>query len=218
VLSAKDSHGNTVPAAIAVMQQSVGVNLGNVLAAMASIAMWFCGLSCVTSASRALYSLARDEGVPGARIFKRVNPRFGTPGPAIWAIVLASFAAMAWTGAIPVVTSLSTVSLYLAYIIPVVLGYRARSWNAPWTAMSVWTLGRWGSLINVIAIVWAALICVILVMPPNQLAGLTFAAVIVALTLMYRLHVRHLFRLPHWVEDHMRVSEVTGQRPPHRTR
>jgi amino acid transporter len=151
-------------------------------------------------------------------MFKRVSPRFGTPGPAIWAIVLASFSAMVWTGAIPVVTSLSTVSLYLAYIIPVALAYRARRRSPPWTTLSVWTLGRWGSTVNVIAITWAAVISVILVMPPNQLAGLTLAGVLGALGLVYRLHVRSSLRLPHWLEDSGETAEVTAPPPPHRKR
>lgn len=198
VLNVKDAEGNPVPVAIAVMRQALGATLGNLLAALASMAMWFCGLSCVTSASRALFSLARDEGVPWSSLFKQVSPRFGTPGPAIWAIVLASFGAMAWAGAIPVVTSLSTVSLYLAYIIPVVLGYRARDWSTPWTAMSLWSLGRWGRLINVIAIAYACIMCVILAMPPNQLAGQTFAGVLIVLGAVYRFRVRRVFRVPEW--------------------
>ncbi|MCU1260071.1 MAG: amino acid transporter, partial [Bryobacterales bacterium] len=121
VLSSKDSGGNAIPAAIAVLQGALGAKFGNAIAALASMAMWFCGLACVASASRAVYSLARDRGFPWPAFFSRVNPKHGTPGPAIWAIVATSIAVMAWTGAVAVVTSLSTVALYLAYIIPVVL-------------------------------------------------------------------------------------------------
>lgn len=209
-LSATDGQGNAIPVAIAVLQQAVGPRLGNVLVALASIAMWFCGLSCLTSASRALFSLARDQGVPWSPLFSRVSGRFGTPGPAIWAIVSASFAAMAWTGAIPVVTSLSTVSLYLAYIIPVVLGYRARWRQNPWTALSVWSLGRWGAVTNIAAIAYAALVSIILVMPPNQLAGQTFAGVILALSLIYKFHVRRSFRIPRWAEPAPNVQQARG--------
>ena len=197
-LNARDARGNAIPTAVAVMQNALGARLGNVMVGLAAMAMWFCGLSCVTSASRALFSLARDKGVPWAGFFSRVNPRFGTPGPAIWGIIIASFAAMVWTGAIPVVTSLSTVSLYLAYIIPVVLGYRARKWDSPWTTMSVWTLGRWGAATNVVAIVYSLFVAVILVMPPNHLAGQTMAGVLAILAVIYVVRVRRLFRLPEW--------------------
>jgi amino acid transporter len=198
VLGAKDAGGNPIPAAIAILQTALGAKLGNAMAALASMAMWFCGLSCVTSASRAVYSLARDNGMPLANLFKRVNPTHGTPGPAIWSIVAASLAAMAWTGIVPIVTSLSTVALYLAYIIPIVLGYRARSGAGDWTRMSVWTLGRWGGAINLVAIVYGIAVCVILVMPPNELAGKTLAGTLAALTVIYFAAVRRSFNGPEW--------------------
>ncbi|MBL8241356.1 MAG: amino acid permease [Bryobacterales bacterium] len=197
VLGAKDAGGNPIPAAIAILQTALGAKLGNSMAALASMAMWFCGLSCVTSASRAVYSLARDNGLPFAALFKRVNPTHGTPGPAIWAIIGASLAAMAWTGIVPIVTSLSTVALYLAYIIPIVLGYRRRS---NWIGMAVWKLGDWGPAINIVAIVYGAFACVILVMPPNDLAGKTLAGVLLLLLAIYLAAVRKSFRGPEWAE------------------
>jgi amino acid transporter len=200
-LGARDEGGNPVPVAIAILQSSLGSRLGNALAALVSMAMWFCGLSCVTSASRALFSLARDGGVPWAPFFSRVNPKHGTPGPAIWAIVGASLAAMLWTGAVPIVTSLSTVALYLAYIIPVVLGLRARRQATSWVSAAVWTLGRHGTSVNRIAIAWTALVCVVLVMPPNQLAGQTLAGVLGVLGVLYIVVVRRRFSGPEWARS-----------------
>src|SRR5436190_3085372 len=112
-LGSQDAQGNAIPAVIAILGSALGAKAGNAMAALASMAMWFCGLSCITSASRGLYSLARDEGTPASRLLRAVNPAHGTPAPAIWAIVGASIAAMIWTKAVPVVTSLSTVALYL---------------------------------------------------------------------------------------------------------
>jgi amino acid transporter len=204
-LNAKDAGGNPVPAAIAILRNALGAKLGNALGALASMAMWFCGLSCVTSASRALYSLARDGGVPWAAFFSRVNPNHGTPGPAIWAIVGATLAAMLWTGAVPVVTSLSTVALYLAYVIPVVLALRARNMPAPWTSAAVWSLGRHGRAINVVAIAYTFFIAFVLVMPPNELAGQTLAGVLAVLTLLYLAVVKRRFSGPEWASEALKA-------------
>lgn len=207
VLAAKDSAGNTVPAVIAILTTALGAKAGNAMAALASMAMWFCGLSCITSASRALYSLARDEGTPMAAFMRSVNKTHGTPAPAIWAIVLASIAAMLWTAAIPVVTSLSTVALYLAYIIPVALALRARRAGSDWTTNAVWTLGRFGPAVNVIAIAFAVFISVVLIMPPNQLAGETLAGLLLALGVLYFAIVRTRYKGPRWSHHETAVRE-----------
>jgi len=207
VLGAKDAEGNTIPAVIAILSSALGARAGNAMAALASMAMWFCGLSCITSASRALYSLARDEGTPWSRRLRSVNPTHGTPAPAIWTIVFATIAAMVWTKAVPVVTSLSTVALYLAYIIPVVLGLRARYTGPDWPKSAVWTMGRYGPAVNVVAIAFAIFISFVLMMPPNQLAGETLAGLLVGLAVLYAVVARHKYKGPKWSQHEAAVGQ-----------
>ena len=207
VLAAKDADGNAIPAVIAILGSALGAKAGNAMAALASMAMWFCGLSCITSASRALFSLARDEGTPLSRLLRAVNPKHGTPAPAIWAIVVASIAAMVWTKAVPIVTSLSTVALYLAYIIPVWLGLRARRAGSDWPSAAVWSLGRFGPAVNAIAVAFAAFICFVLIMPPNQLAGETLAGLLIALGVLYAAVARRRYHGPKWSHHEVPVRE-----------
>ena len=198
VLGAKDVEGNAIPAAIAVFQQALGDRFGNAMGAVAALAMWFCGLSCITSSSRTLFSLARDNGTPKSGWLRHINSKHGTPARAIWVIVIASVAAMAWGGAVPIVTSFGTVAQYIAYITPVILAFFAR-WTRPqWTAQAVWTLGKYGAFINGIAIVYTVGICFILVMPPNDLAGKSLLGVVAALTLLYLFHTRKAYKGPQW--------------------
>ncbi len=198
VLGAKDAQGNQIPAVIAILQQALGAKAGNAMAALASMAMWFCGLACITSASRALYSLARDHGTPFADRVRWVSPRHGTPAPSIWLIVAASMAAMLWTEAVPVVTSLSTVALYLAYTIPIALAWRARRAGSDWPRHAVWSLGRFGAPLNAVAILYAAVISVVLIMPPNALAGKTLGGLLAGLAVLYFAVVRKRFKGPEW--------------------
>jgi amino acid transporter len=170
--------------------------------------MWFCGLSCIASASRALYSLARDGGAPFSDTLRRVNPKHNTPGAAIWTIVALSLAAMLWTGAIPIVTSLSTVALYAAYIIPIALKFFSAPAAGSTPAASPligtlgsappWNLGRYSRLCNATAITYTVVVCIVLVMPPNTLAGVTFAALLAALTLLWFAWARRVFKAPAW--------------------
>jgi amino acid transporter len=203
-LHAKDAHGEAIPAVIAILESSLGARAGNAMAGMASMAMWFCGLSAITSGSRTLWALARDGGTPWAPLLHWVSPRHGTPGAAIWTIVAAALAAMAWTGGVPIVTALGTVALYLAYTLPVLLAWRARRRGSEWAKAAVWSLGRWGSAVNLTAICYTAFICVVLVMPPNQLAGFTLAGLLAALGVLYAAIARRKFQGPAWSRHHER--------------
>jgi amino acid transporter len=131
----------------------------------------------------------------------KVSVKHGTPVPAIWCTMIASLLAMAWTGAVPIVTSLSTVALYIAYIAPVILGLRARLKGHEWTKAAVWTLGRHGVWINVVAIVFTLGISIVLMMPPNELAGKTFAGLTAILVLLYLVEARRKYKGPPWIDS-----------------
>ena len=72
--------------------QKLGDTAGRATMALALMAMWFCGLSSVTSASRTLYAFARDRGIPGSRLIGQVNGTTRTP---VVAIALVSSVAIA---------------------------------------------------------------------------------------------------------------------------
>src|SRR3954453_2558655 len=88
VLSARDADGHEIPAVIAILRSGLGARAGSVVTGLAAMAMWFCGLSAVTWSSRTIYAFARDDGIPGSSIWKRVSPHYSTPAPAIWLCVV----------------------------------------------------------------------------------------------------------------------------------
>jgi len=183
-LGAVDGAGNKIPAVIAILEQSLGRSAGALVSMLAVMAMWFCGLATVTSNSRTVYAFARDGGMPLAGLWRRVGARHRTPAPAIWLSVIAAFLAAVYSGAYPVVTSISTIGLYVSYIVPVYLGGRARR-DGSWKERGPWHLGRYSRAVNLAAIGWTVFICVMLVMPPNQLAGETMIGATLILCLGY---------------------------------
>jgi len=157
--------------------------------------MWFCGLSAVTWSSRTIYAFARDGGMPGSSLWKRVSARYSTPAPAIWLCVVVAFAATISSGTYAVVTSISVIGLYVSYIVPVFLAWRVRGSTSA-VAPGPWHLGRYGATINVIAMLWVAFITVILVIPDEMRAGKAIVGVAVTLGLWYWLAERQRFRGP----------------------
>jgi amino acid transporter len=196
-LSTRDASGSDVPAVIAILIGALGERAGSLFSALAAIAMWFCGLSAVTWSSRVIWAFARDDGLPGSGIWRRVSRKHLTPAPTIWLCAIAAFLAALSSGAYTVVTSISTIGLYLSYIIPVLLfvSLRARGGSL---AMGPWHLGRFRGAINYVAILWVVFLSVILSLPDNMRTGKSIAAVTILLALWYGLIERRRFRGPAW--------------------
>ena len=199
VVHARDAAGNDVPAVIAILSRALGERAGTLTAALAAVAMWFCGLSAVTWTSRVIYAFARDGGMPGSMVLKRVSATHMTPAPAIWLSIAVAFAATISAGTYAVVTSISVIGLYIAYIAPVYLAWRARGSPAE-PPRGPWHLGRFGAAINLVAMIWVAFITIILAIPDHMRAGKTVAGVGVALTAWYVVAERRRFRGPSFAD------------------
>ncbi|MCP3143322.1 amino acid permease [Pyxidicoccus xibeiensis] len=178
-----------------VLTTALGPTVGGALVWVAICAMWFCGLSSVTSNSRMLFAFARDNGLPGSRWLKHVSPRFKTPSVAVWVSVAAALVVALWAEAYAAMVALSTLALYASYALPIWVGWRARR-SGTWSHRGPWDLGRASPFINGVALVWCAAIMVLFVLPPNQLAGYTFAGALVLLALYWLLAQRHTFTGP----------------------
>jgi len=206
VLDARDAGGNKIPAVIAILTTALGERVGAVFAGLAAMAMWFCGLAAVTWSSRVIYAFARDHGMPASSLWMRVSRKHLTPAPAIWLSAAVAFVATISAGTYAVVTSISVIGLYFSYIVPVYLAWRARGSVAE-PPRGPWHLGRFGSAVNIVAIVWVVFISVILAIPDNARAGKTVAVLTALLSTWYLLAERHRFRGPAWASESLK-SEV----------
>ena len=195
VLNARDAGGHEIPAVIAILTTALGERAGGLVTALAAMAMWFCGLSAVTWTSRVLYAFARDGGMPASNLWKQVSARHSTPAPAIWLSVAVAFVATISSGTYAVVTSISVIGLYVSYIIPVWLAWRARG-SAAEIARGPWHLGRYSATINMLAMLWVLFITVILAIPDDMRAGKTIVALTIALTAWYVLAEKRRFQGP----------------------
>ena len=194
-LSARDAAGHDVPAVIAILDLALGPRAGSLAAALAAMAMWFCGLSAVTWSSRTIYAFGRDGGLPWSALWKRVSRRHGTPAPAIWVSVVVAFLATISSGTYAVVTSVSVIGLYFSYIIPVYLAWRRRGSGLE-MPRGPWHLGKFGPALNLVAILWVVFITVILSLPDGARAGKAIGGLTLVLALWFVASERRRFRGP----------------------
>ncbi|GAB7043254.1 MULTISPECIES: amino acid permease [Catenuloplanes] len=135
---------------------------------ISTVGQFFCGMSCVTSASRMAYAFSRDRAVPGWRLWSRVD-RNGTPTAAILAVcaagLLLTLPALYQREGVPIafyaVVSVAVIGLYLAFAIPIALRLRMGAAFRP----GPWTLGRLHRPLCWIALLEIAVVSVYFVLP-----------------------------------------------------
>lgn len=159
-----------------VLTSSLGDGVGKALLADVVVAIAVATLAIQTSASRMLFSMARDGRLPFARRLARVNP--GTGMPTAPAVVVGTLAAallllnFASPEAFLAIGTTCIVMLYLAYAMvtgPLLVRRLRGTWGRPEgtdeTGAPLFSLGRWGLPVNAVAVVYGALMTVNLAWP-----------------------------------------------------
>ena len=193
--TAKDAHP-----ALFVLRGALGEGWGRAAMGLAIIAMWFCGLSAVTSTSRTLYAFARDSGLPGAKALASVSARHKTPHGAIMAsasvaLGLGVASSRLTDNQFLAVASLATTALYVSYALPIALGAVARH-RGKWHRRGPWNLGRAGAPIAWGAVAWSGAVLVAFGLPDHGAYLKLLAGVAAALVCIYVVFERGRFAGP----------------------
>jgi amino acid transporter len=158
-----------------------------------SVAQYLCGLATVTSASRMAYAFARDGGLPGSALVRRVSPSARTPSVAIWGV---SIVAVLFTAFLPypTIAAVCAVFLYISYVLPTAIGFFA--YGRTWTEMGPWHIGRWYRPLAAASVLGCLFLIVIGLQPPNQQAVYIVGGAVSLLALSWFTFVRTRFRGP----------------------
>src|SRR3954447_10634966 len=135
----------------------IQANLSNALATgylfVVSFAIFVCCLAIQASTIRLAYGMARDKQLPGSSMLQTVNERTGTPvGACVVGALMAALFLLKYAGVAYIAIAASGM-IYLSYILANVCIMRARRRGWPKTE-GKFSLGRWGMLVNVLAIAW----------------------------------------------------------------
>jgi amino acid transporter len=204
--------GGTV---FSIFEGALGTGWQKAVVGIATIGQLFCGMACLTSASRMCYAFSRDRAVPGHRIWTRLNhhsvPAYSVLFMAACALLVTLPALVGEEEGVPyaffAVVSITVIGLYIAYVMPVYLRWRkGDSWET-----GPWSLGKKYKWINPIAVVWVAISVVIFSLPFTpaavpwndefdwkafNYAPLTVAVVVLAVGLWWLISARKSFTGP----------------------
>jgi amino acid transporter len=128
-----------------------------------------CLLSLQAAASRLLFAYGRDQMIVGSRFLSQLSPRTHVPVAALLVagLVPASFAlgGLWMQDAVNTIISFAAVGIYIAFQM-LVLGAliaRARGWRPA----GAFTLGKWGWIVNILALGYGLVAIVDMVWPRN---------------------------------------------------
>lgn len=162
-----------------IVKDALGPRLGTALLCDVAFAIIVCTLTVHTAAVRLVFAMARDNNLPGASALARVHATTKTPAlPAL----LIGFAAAAilvvnvnFPQVIEVLASVAVVWANLAYLFVTVplLGMRLSGWprTVDRASRGLFTLGRWGLPVNVLAVLWGGFVVVNIGWPRAEIYG-----------------------------------------------
>jgi amino acid transporter len=123
------------------------------LVVVASI--FVCCMAILTSTIRLAFGMARDDQLPFSKSMAKVNPRLHTPvATCIIVGALAAVPFIQFAGASTIAVG-ATASIYFSYLLGNLAFMRARAKGWPKTR-APFSLGVWGKVVNVVAILWGA--------------------------------------------------------------
>lgn len=158
------------------------------------ISFFSCALSLQAAASRLIYSYARDEMMPGSHLFRRFSetrhvPPYALLLSAVIPIVIVVGSQVS-DNALTRIVSFAALGIYLGFMMVVLAALRARLKG--WVPSGRFSLGTWGLLVNVAALVYQIAASVNMAWPrtpdapwyDNYLVLLS-AAIVVGVGLLY---------------------------------
>ena len=153
--------------------------LGKIFLVCIVVAVTVCSLAVHTAAIRLSFAMARDNALPFGERLAQVNAETRTPiVPAVVIGVIAEAILVLNIGQpkiFTVLTSIAVIMIYLAYLMvtgPLLMKRFRGEWPpADLAAGGYFTMGRWGMLINIVAVLWGAGMALNLAWPREAIYG-----------------------------------------------
>lgn len=138
-----------------------GITFGELYLFIILASVYVCTLAIQGATTRLMFSMGRDGRLPFGRLWAHVSPRFRTPSYAALAVGLLAAVPIVLTGPLGAATLAiaATGMIYVSYFLCNlgVLMARRRGWP-PRSAF--FSLGSWGTVINVVALAYGGLMIV----------------------------------------------------------
>lgn len=136
--------------------------LKHFVAVAITISVYMCGASCMTGFSRALFSFARDRGLP--KYLAKVSHKFRTPAPAIWLGAVAGVGVTLYSSAFAALTAGTALFYQICYGMAILAAMFAKN-----RTYGPFRLGIWSKPCGIVAVVGGVFIVWAGLQPPTEI-------------------------------------------------
>ena len=138
-----------------------GITFGELYLFVILASVYVCTLAIQGATTRLMFSMGRDRRIPFGGVWAHVSPTFRTPSYSAVAVGLLAAVPIVLTGPLGAATIAiaATGMIYLSYFLCNlgVLFARRRGWPKQ---TAFFSLGRWGLVINILALLWGGLMII----------------------------------------------------------
>ncbi|CAI7569475.1 unnamed protein product [Penicillium pancosmium] len=163
-----------------------------VLMGMGMMPGWIALFNGLASVTRLTWAFARDNGLPFSDFFAVVDPTYKIPLRALFlvasCIFALSFIQIGSTAAFNAILSLSTLGLYISYLIPLSLLVWKRFTAPQDIPQGTFSLGKFGLPVNLVAILFATYFSIFLPFPatlPVTAENMNYAGPVLGFVMLF---------------------------------
>jgi amino acid transporter len=172
-----------------IMRDQFGPALERPLLVVIAFAFFAAALVAMAATSRVVFAMARDERFPVHGLFKKVNPRTGTPIPAtllVLALGIGLMVVLPGDALLPLILA-GAILMFVPYGMTIVLYLAVRSRLD--RQEGGWDLGRFEMPVAIVALLWVVVALVVAIATSATIAPVLIVAGLVVVGGMYFVHL-----------------------------
>lgn len=178
-----------------ILVSSLGTAGSKVFLVVAVLAFISCVLSLQAAGSRLIYAFARDRMLPASRWLSHVSDRHAVPTHALLVMCVVPLLIAVFVfyrpDSLARVTAFAVLAIYVSFQAVVLAALRQRFKG--WRPAGLWSLGRWGFLVNVVALAYGIFAILLLLRPADTDVFLDRWVVLIGLLLVGGIGLLYLF-------------------------
>ena len=153
-----------------ILESKLGFTFSSIIGLIVILSIFACGVASMATATRLMYSMARDNMLPFSGWLKKVNPRYKTPQAATITVWTLSCLFVITIRHLELITSISAVAAYLGYfgILTATLISKKRE-----VRVEGFHLGKAKTPIRIVALAWTLAVVFALTIPENQVGDIS---------------------------------------------